>query len=601
MKQFTLTFLIICISVFSFGQELTKLENEEKIRFNDIRVEVEKNPKESLALIDEYKEEVKTQRGKAFTELLYGLYYYFSGATDRVDSCYIKASEIFNELGDKKGMITAKSNLAVMRQLRGDFELALETYTENLPYLIEIKDTQNIANTHNNMASLFLMTKDYEKAKIHYNKALTYYKSIGDFNGQGIVLSKIGKIEFDAYNFNKANDYFIEALKVYSDSKDSLGVGNTLIKLGDILFEKDKEIKKAMLKYKQANTVLMSIGSICEASFAKQAIGDCYFELKEYQKAKSFYEKAIFRAKLCDYNYALPSMLDNLIKTEEKLGNYKKAYQYQKEQIALKDSIYKIEKIKAINDIDTKYQTAEKDKVLLQNEIDLLTKNKEIEKQNQLFWIVMSVLLMALIVLVMGLYFYKKQKKVNKKLAELNEFKSQIFTIIGHDLRSPIANIATTAESENTKQKTNTALEILDNLLVWGNMNDKAINKNKEQVFLGAIIDELTDEFSKSIQNKQLKIKENFENCTPIIANKNEVTTILRNLLNNAIKYNIENGTINIYCNNKIFKIENTYSNSIKSGTKIGLDIVKKLCKNNNATFQFNKSELAISKITFND
>jgi len=574
MKNISILLFFTFFTFASFAQE-NNTPDKEVVEYHIVRQEIEKNPNDALKKIINYENNVATKKGEGLTQLLYGMYYYFTDNSALSDSSFNKAADIFESINDKKGVVNAKSNLAIIQQVRGDFKNAIQTYYSNLPYFFELKDTLNIGTTYNNIATIFMMEKNYKKAKTHYKKALRFYLMCNNYDGQGLVLSKLGSIEFNNLNFNIAEQYFKKSIQTYEKINDSLGIADAFIKIGDVWFERDKNISAAFNKYKQADEIYNRIGANCNSAFTKKAMGDCKYETKEYKKAKEYYLNAMKILEQCNYNYALPESYQKLAVVEEKIN--------------------------AINDIDTKYKTAEKDKVILQKEVDLLSKNKKIETQKTQFLIITVILFVIITFLIFGFYFYRKQKNLNDKLSKLNRFKSQIFTIIGHDLRSPISSIVMSAENETTKTKANKALNILDNLLMWGKLNEKNLNVDKHLIFFETIIDELMDEMSNEIANKNIKVTQNFNNCKPFNANKNEITVVLRNLFDNAIKYNIKNGSLNLQCDNNVFIIENTYDKNIESGSKIGLEIVENLCIKNNCSFTFFKDKLAKSKIIIND
>ena len=93
---------------------------------------------------------------------------------------------------------------------------------------------------------------------------------------------------------------------------------------------------------------------------------------------------------------------------EEKQGNFRDAFHYAKKRIAVSDSMMIIDQNKAINEMETKFRTAEKEKQLAVQEL-------EINKKNQYMW---TFIITTLVFLGSGLYtffYYRNRKKLSEQ------------------------------------------------------------------------------------------------------------------------------------------------------------------------------------------
>jgi signal transduction histidine kinase len=142
----------------------------------------------------------------------------------------------------------------------------------------------------------------------------------------------------------------------------------------------------------------------------------------------------------------------------------------------------------------------------------------------------------------------------NKQLEFLNQTKDKFFNIIAHDLKSPFSGILGLSEflmesfdKMDEKQKiryieainstANNANSLLENLLVWARTQTNSIEFDPVLIPLEDLI-KSSIEFSEAIcQGKNIKIQYKMEDPIEIFADVNMITTILRNLINNAVKY----------------------------------------------------------------
>lgn len=143
-------------------------------------------------------------------------------------------------------------------------------------------------------------------------------------------------------------------------------------------------------------------------------------------------------------------------------------------------------------------------------------------------------------------------------LTEANEIKTKLFSIISHDLKSPIANLDMFLQVieqgyisvEESKQhisalrdSLNSTNILLSNLFSWAKSQMDAFTFRKEKVNLHKIIEDEIDKVKHFSKTKKNEVINSVPADTILILEKNQISFIIRNLLNNSIKFT-ENGTI---------------------------------------------------------
>lgn len=153
------------------------------------------------------------------------------------------------------------------------------------------------------------------------------------------------------------------------------------------------------------------------------------------------------------------------------------------------------------------------------------------------------------------------------KLHELNKTKDRLFSIIGHDLKNPLNSIIGFADVLNDEYEkadkkkigkyTGTILksaeslaELLDQLIQWSYSQRDSIKIEKEEFGLREIINRCIDVFKVSLNKKNIKLISRVTSGDVVYADRESVTTIIRNLISNAIKYTHREGNIWIDCEN---------------------------------------------------
>ena len=148
----------------------------------------------------------------------------------------------------------------------------------------------------------------------------------------------------------------------------------------------------------------------------------------------------------------------------------------------------------------------------------------------------------------------------NMELREALDFKNKIFAIIAHDLKSPVASLVQNSvlldfDLEEDKRNqlftsfrelSNSALNLIDNLLYWGRSQGDQVNFNPEIIEIRPVIEEVYTLHKEMARQKSITLEASFEGGTTTFADKELIEIVLRNLVSNAIKFTNEGGNVRI-------------------------------------------------------
>ncbi|MBN1250489.1 MAG: hypothetical protein JXR51_12770 [Bacteroidales bacterium] len=158
----------------------------------------------------------------------------------------------------------------------------------------------------------------------------------------------------------------------------------------------------------------------------------------------------------------------------------------------------------------------------------------------------------------------KKLIESEKSLKLLNNTKDKFFSIIAHDLRNPFNPLLSLTELLDDDYDTFTETErkefikeikggakklhnLLENLLQWALSQTHQIKFKQEKLELNSIINKNIDLLEINAEKKQISLINNFSSIANIMADENMINSIIRNLLNNAMKFSPENSQIDIF------------------------------------------------------
>lgn len=149
-------------------------------------------------------------------------------------------------------------------------------------------------------------------------------------------------------------------------------------------------------------------------------------------------------------------------------------------------------------------------------------------------------------------------------------------------------------------------IKLNKNLLILSKI-DRNIELEVEKFSLKLLLEKQIEFFSGQANTKQIQIKNRINDDVIVNANKNLTEILFSNLLLNAMKYNVKNGTVIIELDNGKVSVSNTSdqtkipkdklfnrfskSNQNQQGNGLGLAIVKKIVDQNNWEITYNYSK----------
>jgi signal transduction histidine kinase/CheY-like chemotaxis protein len=235
----------------------------------------------------------------------------------------------------------------------------------------------------------------------------------------------------------------------------------------------------------------------------------------------------------------------------------------------------------------------------------------------------------------------EKLKESAAHLKELNAMKDKFFGIIAHDLRNPFSILLGSAEllmnyidnmsiadikkiSQSVYNSAKAGFTLLENLLEWSRSQTGSISFRPELLSVKELIDHNISALKVYYENKKIKLISGNIDDIEVSADRNMINTILRNLLNNAVKFTHVNGKIIISAfkqednvifsvkdngvgiseNNiaKLFRIDSHFSNAgtaQERGTGLGLLLCKEFIDKHNGKIWVDSEEGIGSEFKF--
>ncbi|MFA5403929.1 MAG: tetratricopeptide repeat-containing sensor histidine kinase [Ignavibacteria bacterium] len=433
-----------------------------------------------------------------------------------------------------------------------NFSLAIEYLNKALIINIEKKDEKEIAHTYNRLAAVYFEviyrwgdTTAVYKAEEYANKSLEISKKLNEKDLTISTYNIIGVLYSVHKDFDNALKYFM--LAVEEADKDST--------------------------YADKPNILNNMTGV--------------YNIKgDYEKGLKYGLQSYELSKKSDIKVYIIGAARNLSDAYAKTGNYQKAFDYQVEANDLYVQIFDERKTAEIYGLQKKYETELEEK---ENKAKMTGK------------IIIGIAVILLVITIsVGVYSrHKQQVLLNKGLSQKNELintqkeelarsniaKDKFFSILSHDIRNPLNGILGFSNildsdfeqiSDEEKKEyigylktsSESLFRLIDRLLVWSRLQTGKVEINKEKINLYELISGVMGLQKANAIRKGIILDNEIHQEVNVIADKNVLDMVSRNLLDNAVKFTGAGGKITI-------KSETTDNNVLISFIDTGVGISK--------------------------
>lgn len=527
-----------------------------------------------------------------------GLFEYYQYTQPDSSVYYLEQGlKYFNEEGYKRGIAVLTGCLGQIEVMRGRHEIAKVKYEEALKIYQELNDNNGIASTNNSLGVIEAKTGHYLKATKYFLTALNKYEEVNNTKGIVNTYLKLGTVNDINNHLDKALEYFNKGLQLSLKVPGDRNTAYLYNSIG-VVYCKKQRSDTGLVFFQKALDLSQAPEMLETKIMVTMHMGNAYKDLEEFDKSLEYYYKALGYADpgimpesharlllniatvkgLTDHKEALAllekagsiageigipklslEVQEEMINQYKLSGDYKAAFALLEKTRALEDSIFSLERDAEIANLQSVYELEKSNSRVQQLE----AAEEANSLQRNIIIFIACILLLTLILLTLT---YSRTNKLNKEMlareAELqrsNAIKDRIFSIIGHDLRGPIANIPmvielfrdprTTAEERDymldlLTENSMASLETLDKLLHWGKSQIKGIAIQQQQFRASQNLQHQVSLLNGVASNKGITISNKVPNDTIIFADEDHFNFVIRNLLSNAVKFSHKDSTI---------------------------------------------------------
>ncbi len=459
--------------------------------------------------------------------------------------------------------------------------------------LVKKEDFRGASDALNNAAFVYWNNNYYKQAADYYETSLKLNERLANENGIAMINNNLGMLYADLGEYENSLDHFTRTLAARRASQEPVGIISAEVNMAVVL--------NNLSRYDESIRLLLEALDIAREMYDKYQMRSVYGMLSEtYEKMGDVEKSLVYFSFYKSFHEEIQREEIGGIKTqlnEERIEKQIVEAEKAKQELELvKQRLELYEKDEIIESKDSLNQSLYTSLSRKELEIQLLESENEIKnlqaaaseaqsqklarERNYLYIILTIALISAFVIFLLVRNNNKKTRRyaesleeknrsIEKQKVELedaNHLKDRIFSIISHDLRSPISSFrsffhiiddvklepAVRAGFDSIESQLTNSAMLLENLLSWSISQIKKEEPRIEEVPLQELVEENFTFLKIHSEKKGQSLINSVEKSATLFTDRQIIMIVLRNLIQNAIKFTPRAGKIEVlYENNE--------------------------------------------------
>jgi signal transduction histidine kinase len=482
------------------------------------------------------------------------------------DSCLYyarKAKQISLRLNYRKGIADAKNCEAIYYVSLNNY-LSAKYFNDALQIYRSIDDQENVCQVLMNIGVLISMNKDDRRSLKYLNQAFEKSKSLKNDSIRSLVISNLLDLD-TTLTPERYHSLAEEGMRIAKRYKDDRMILYYDVSIGQRLYEQGEK-EKGMAILLQSLHKADSLGLENVKVWIYAPLSDMMLDQGKHDLGMSYLKRGLEESGKFGYAEFYLIFAGKLYQHYKQHNEPEKAYYYISLLLSKQNSIAEAADKSGYNYLN--YALRENENEELKGKVG--SRRNTIALLGSLFAVSVAFLFFVYRSLMTKRQHVKVQQKLhdvtlqqNAALQKTNHFNTMLISVIAHDVRQPFSTIVMLAsvfnddvdllseeeklgimkELAETSQK---SLSFMDGLLEWIKSKKTGFEYQPEELQLNELIIEANTFFKIAQEKKNIKLTGNIPEQTRVLAHKQMLLFILRNILNNATKFSPVDGLIAI-------------------------------------------------------
>lgn len=489
----------------------------------------------------------------------------------------LRCANLFGVAKDSANLAKAYIDVGADYRDLGDYDEAYSYFVQgfwiakNYTKNPTSKDSLIMLVALHNMGTVFAELGQFDLAYQHIMASSKISEQIGDVDGQAYTQDELGELHRKKGDFEVAEGNLLEAARLGRKLKIRVLIPRVQLHMANLYLDMGN-YEKSLAYFDSVRTSQAEINNLFALAECDLGTGQVMALQGNYPEALRRYQSSLGASRQLNARNLALSNYSALASVYEGMKDYQKALTFHRQHDALRDSIFSKSSMEKVFKDQIRFQTMNKDL-----EIEALSElqqqqTSEIRRQELIQNILVVVAVLSVILLYSVYRSSQRRKRINRLLLEhqeeikrrsleleqLNQVKDKFFSIISHDLRSPMTALGGTLDLLNKKQLTpeefatltqalrvqfNHTRTLINNLLDWTLLQMDKLNVQQVPVHLAAMTEE-SFEALRNLYPKNIQFENRINPEFTAVGDPNILSLVLRNLILNAIKFTETGGRV---------------------------------------------------------
>lgn len=484
--------------------------------------------------------------------------YRYRGDNQKAIELYKEALALVDTTADSRTAAGIAQNMGDAYMNLGARGQAFSQYNKAIAFGEIAQDSLFLATSLNNIGESHNSSEDFEEASYYLERAMKISRDIGFRPGLLRVYLNLGNTRSGQSRFQEAESLYTEALNLSGDIRPDTPPVQIQYNLGE-LYNRMENYEKAERYFRISLDNSMKLGIPQGIYYNSAGLGNLEIARGNTSQAIDFYDRALDIARKLNNPSFLKTAHEKLYELRKGLGEYSLALNHIEHFTAISDSLTTWEKEKMLADYQTRLDVQRKDQMNSTLQAEKARQEAQLQLQR---WMLLLGGLVIVITLLSAILLYRSNReknRINRKLKEqkrdlqeANAVKNKLFSIVAHDLRSPLSALTGMLElvreealSEEEMRELFTEMEfslqqnmnIMENLLVWAKQQMSGLQLDIRPLKAGEIVDEIVGAHTFNARHKNITLENDIEEDFSVLGDYDLVELVMRNLISNSLKF----------------------------------------------------------------
>lgn len=483
-----------------------------------------------------------------------------------------KALELSTRANNSLGAAYAYRNLSSIYSYNESYFISMEYLQRALDIFTFNNDSIGIANSYITLGHTYRRLQNRKEEIDYHLKSYRIFKRLNNKERIGVTAHNLGESYFNIGDLVNSRQLTLYSIKI-NDSLNNKSVLSSCYKVMGMIELAENNLGLAENYFKKVIDIATQLGENSQKVATAESLIQLATVYKLMGDLNNQFKFLLMASEFSNENN-LPSYLQKayqeLILYSSTRNDQEAVKKFINSYIIISDSLNQRQLSDRYSLTKSVVQASELAKSKTELEKTNLLQSQKIQSRNILIIVITISSIVLLWLLFKFVWLNKKLKSQNliietqkNDLEVLNNTKDKFFSIVAHDLKSPLNSLKSFSSllidhfdklnkdeiltmSKQLRDSVDNTIKMADNLITWARVQMEDYQFNEETIKVKVIASNICDVYQDVALKKGINVSCSVEDSLTITGDKNQIEFVIRNLVNNAIKFTHKDGFVSL-------------------------------------------------------